>query len=420
MSQKQQLGLKPQTKLMTRLFLSPTLKQNLHILTLNSNDLVSYLNNFAQENPFVSVNYHEKKLQNLDWLSQKQESLIDHLLEQVRIALWPAKEKKVVEYLIYNLDNNGFLRVTFSDLSEKSHFSKSELENAIKHLQSLTPTGVGARNLTECLLLQAEKQEGFDPIALKILQQNKLEDLAEPANWQDMPFSREELVTALSEIQTLNPLPSTGFANDNDTQYLIPDFSYQIENKKIYVTATDVFSPELVFDQDQFNQLKEQANLSERKYFSAQQSAYLTLQKALQQRKKTVLKIAKILGQHQALYLLSLKKQDLKPIGLKEIAAKLNLAPSTISRALKDKYFECQKQIISCKTLLARKSIDQVSQAKSLHLLKKLINEENKSNPLSDEEIANVLKENGIKLSRRVVSKYRKILEIPNSYKRKR
>lgn len=248
MSQKQQLGLKPQTKFMTRLFLSPKLKQNLHVLMLNSNNLISYLNDFAQENPFVSINYHEKRLQNLDWIAQRQESLIDHLLEQVKINLWSAKEKRTVEYLIYNLDNSGYLRVTLDELGAKSHFSKSELKKAIQHLQSLNPTGVGTQNLTECLLLQAEKKENFNPVALEILQKNELETLAEPANWQNMSFSREELMTALTEIQTLNPLPSAGFANDSDTQYLIPDFSFQIENNKIYVSATDIFSPELIFD----------------------------------------------------------------------------------------------------------------------------------------------------------------------------
>lgn len=419
MSQKQQLGLKPQTKLMTRLFLSPKLKQNLHILMLNSNNLISYLNDFTQENPFVSVNYHEKKLQNLDWIAQKQESLTDHLLNQVKINLWSTKEKKIVEYLIYNLDSNGYLRVRLDELNAKSYFSISELENAIKQLQSLTPTGVGAQNLTECLLLQAEKKEKFDLVALKILRQNKLEELAEPASWQNMSFSREELLAALSEIQTLNPLPSAGFANGSDTQYLIPDFSYQIEDKKIYVSATDVFSPELIFDQEKFNQLRSQADQSEKRYFSTQQATYLNLQQALQQRKNTILEIAKVLGLYQSSYLLSLEKQNLKPIGLKEIAAKLNLAPSTVSRALKDKYFECQKQIISCKTLLARKSRDQFSQSQVLYLLKRIINQENKNAPLSDKEIANLLIKNGIKLSRRVISKYRKALKIPNSYERK-
>lgn len=122
------MSLKVQEKLVTRLFLSTKLKQNLRILSYNAHDLSIVIQEFAQENPFVELKNPSKELQNLDWIQDNEtENLIDHLLSQVRISDWSNKSKRVVIFLIYQLDNDGYLRKSLENLKSKVIFSLQEL-----------------------------------------------------------------------------------------------------------------------------------------------------------------------------------------------------------------------------------------------------------------------------------------------------
>ena len=207
--------------------MSTKLRQDLRILSYNVHDLSTVIQEFAQENPFVELKNPSKELQNLDWIQDNEtENLIDHLLSQVRISDWSNKSKRVVTFLIYQLDNDGYLRKSLENLKSKVIFSLQELNAGRDRLQKLDPIGIGAKDLNECLLLQARDKKDFNSIAISLLEKHELEVLADPSKWATLPYEHEKIITALKAIQTLNPTPASEYELGEPTQYLIPDLKF--------------------------------------------------------------------------------------------------------------------------------------------------------------------------------------------------
>ena len=419
MMQAQSMSLKVQEKLVTRLFLSTKLRQDLKILSYNAYDLSKVIQEFAQENPFVELKNPRKELQNLDWIQDNEtENLIDHLLSQVRVSDWSSKEKRAVTFLIYQLGEDGYLRTSLEALKNRASFSLQELKAGRDKLQKLDPIGIGAKDLNECLLLQARDKKDFNELALTILEKEKLEVLADPSKWPEFPFKREKIIDALKAIQSLNPAPASEYELGEPTQYLIPDLKFYFEDGRLMISSFRSNLPEIVFDDEKFIELEKDSEAVDEKYFIKRKKNFIDLHYAIQQREETLLKLGKFLGRRQEKYLSSLKEQDLVSIKLEDAANKLNLAISTISRAIKDKYVECQGKVFSLKLLFPRKSISNLTQNQLEKMLKDFIKLEDPKNSLSDEQLVNRFKEKGISISRRTISKYRKKLGIKNSYQR--
>lgn len=419
MMQAQNMSLKIQEKLVTRLFLSTKLRQDLKILSYNARDLRKVVQEFAQENPFVELKSPSKELQDLDWIQDNgTENLIDHLLSQVNVNNWSNKNKKVVTFLIYHLDNDGYLRKSLEDLKSKVTFSRQELKAGKDKLQTLDPIGVGAKDLNECLLLQAKAKKDFNKLACLILEKEELEILADPSKWTEFPVKREKIIDALKAIQTLNPTPASEYDLGESTQYLIPDLKFYFEDGRLMISSVRSNLPEIVFDDTKFRELEKDSEAEDKKYFVKQKKNFNDLHYAIQQREETLLKLGKFLGIQQEKYLFSLNERDLVSIKLEDAANELNLAISTISRAIKDKYVECQGKIFSLKILFPRKSISNLTQNQLEEMLRNFIKLEDPKRPLSDEQLVDRFKEKEILISRRTISKYRKKLGIKNSYQR--
>ena len=339
MMQAQSMSLKVQEKLVTRLFLSTKLKQDLRILSYNAHDLSTVIQEFAQENPFVELKSSSKELQNLDWIEDNEtENLIDHLLSQVRISDWSSKSKRVVTFLIYQLDNDGYLRKSLENLKSKVIFSLQELNAGRDRLQKLDPIGIGAKDLNECLLLQARDKKDFNSIAISLLEKHELEVLADPSKWATLPYEHEKIITALKAIQTLNPAPASEYELGEPTQYLIPDLKFYFEDRRLLISSARSNLPEMIFDDEKFVELQKDSEIKDKDYFIKQKKDFTDLHYAIQQREETLLNLGKFLGRRQEKYLSSLNEQDLVSIKLEDAATELNLAISTISRAIKDKY----------------------------------------------------------------------------------
>lgn len=419
MMQAQKMSLKIQEKLVTRLFLSTKLRQDLKILSYNARDLRKVVQEFAQENPFVELKSPSKELQDLDWIQDNgTENLIDHLLSQVNVNNWSNKNKKVVTFLIYHLDNDGYLRKSLEDLKSKATFSRQELKAGKDKLQTLDPIGVGAKDLNECLLLQAKAKKDFNKLACLILEKEELEILADPSKWTEFPVKREEIIDALKAIQTLNPTPASEYDLGELTQYLIPDLKFYFEDGRLMISSVRSNLPEIVFDDTKFRELEKDSEAEDKKYFIKQKKNFNDLHYAIHQREETLLKLGKFLGVQQEKYLFSLNERDLVSIKLEDAANELNLAISTVSRAIKDKYVECQGKIFSLKILFPRKSISNLTQNQLEEMLRNFIKLEDPKRPLSDEQLVDRFKEKEILISRRTISKYRKKLGIKNSYQR--
>ena len=358
------------------------------------------------------------EMQNLEWLrSPETENLIDHLLMQVDLSDWHSWEKSAVKALIYHLDEDGYLRIDLAKIAEQTEFTLAKLLRAKSLLQSLDPCGIGGANLAECLTLQAKQKDNFNPVALEILLDNQLEMLADPKKWSNSRFSISELNDALASIQTLNPTPASDYIVESNVQYLLPDLIYKVTDGCITVENFQAQMPEMVFDEKSYRELKDQSN--ESKYFSEQKQRFLEMKNAIAERQKTIMRLGKYVGQFQHGFLTTMQKQKLKPLGLKETAQALGLAPSTISRAIKDKYVQCQNKVFSLKILFPRKVTTDLSQARIEYDLQKIIKKEDVRAPLSDQQLVEIFAAHDVTLSRRVIAKYRKKLNIPNSYSRK-
>ncbi|MDT9604916.1 RNA polymerase factor sigma-54 [Lactobacillus johnsonii] len=419
MMQAQSMSLKVQEKLVTRLFLSTKLRQDLRILSYNAHDLSTVIQEFAQENPFVELKNPRKELQNLDWIQDNEtENLIDHLLRQVRVSDWSSKEKRAVKFLIYQLGEDGYLRTSLEALKSTVSFSLQELNDGKNKLQTLDPVGIGAKDLNECLLLQARDKKDFNNIAISLLEKHELEVLADPSKWATLPYEHEKIITALKAIQTLNPTPASEYELGEPTQYLIPDLKFYFEDNRLVISSARSGLPEMIFDDENFIELQKDSEIKDKHYFIKQKKNFINLRYAIQQREETLLKLGKFLGRKQEKYLSSLNEQDLVSIKLEDAANELNLAISTISRAIKDKYVECQGKVFSVKLLFPRKSISNLTQNQLEGMLKDFIKLEDPNRPLSDEQLVNKFKEKEISISRRTISKYRKKLGIKNSYQR--
>ena len=418
MTRLQKMVLKPKEQLVTRLFLSPKLKQNLTVLSYSTHDLINAMKEISASNPFVTLREPKGEMQNLEWLrSPETENLIDHLLVQVDLCDWHSWEKSAVKALIYHLDEDGYLRIDLAKIAEQTEFTLAKLLRAKSLLQSLDPCGIGGANLAECLALQAKQKDNFNPVALEILLNNQLEMLADPKKWPHSKFSVSELNDALASIQTLDPTPASDYVVDSNVQYLLPDLIYKVTDGRITVENFQAQIPEMVFDEKSYRELKDQSN--ENKYFSEQKQRFLEMKSAIAERQKTIMRLGEYVGQFQHAFLTTMQKQELKPLGLKETARALSLAPSTISRAIKDKYVQCQNKVFSLKILFPRKVTTDLSQARIEYDLQQIIKKEDARAPLSDQQLVEIFAKHDVTLSRRVIAKYRKKLNIPNSYSRK-
>ena len=192
---------------------------------------------------------------------------------------------------------------------------------------------------------------------------------------------------------------------------------YKVTDGRITVESYQTQIPEMVFDEKAYHELKEQSD--ENKYFSEQKEHYLELKNAIAERQKTIMRLGKYVGKFQRNFLTTMQRRELKPLGLKETAQALGLAPSTISRAIKDKYIQCQNKIFSLKMLFPREVTTDLSQARIEYDLQQIIKKEDVRAPLSDQQLVEIFAKHDVTLSRRVIAKYRKKLNIPNSYSRK-
>lgn len=283
MMQAQSMSLKVQEKLVTRLFLSTKLRHDLRILSYNAHDLSTVIQEFAQENPFVELKNPSKELQNLDWIQDNEtENLIDHLLSQVRISDWSNKSKRVVTFLIYQLDNDGYLRKSLENLKSKVIFSLQELNAGRDRLQKLDPIGIGAKDLNECLLLQARDKKDFNSIAISLLEKHELEALADPSKWATLPYEHEKIITALKAIQTLNPAPASEYELGEPTQYLIPDLKFYFEDGRLLISSARSNLPEMIFDDEKFVELQKDSEIKDKDYFIKQKKDFTDLHYAIQ------------------------------------------------------------------------------------------------------------------------------------------
>lgn len=369
-------------------------------------------------------------------------SFHQYLEAQLQSLILNDLERPIAEFLIGSIDNSGYLRRTLVDLIDDLAFTQNtvvdeyQLKTVLDKIQSLDPPGVGARSLQECLSIQLSRKETDKPL---ISLSKKIIDTAfdefsrkHYKKLQDrFNINEDELRAVFDEISKLNPKPGGALSEGSQNNHIVPDFILTIENGSLNVKLNRRNTPDLRVSNSYKEMLSGYANAPE-KNKSMQEAVLFIKQKldaakwfidAIEQRHQTLFLTINAIVEYQKSYFLSGDEEKLKPMILKDIADKIEMDISTVSRVANSKYIDTPYGVKLLKSFFSegikKDDGEDVSTIEIKKFLKDLIINENKKKPLTDQIISTLLKEKGYNIARRTVAKYREQLDIPVARLRK-
>lgn len=366
----------------------------------------------------------------------------DSLSEQLSELPLDENGKKIAEYLIGSLEEDGLLHKPLDEIADELNIyngintSEKELEKILAMIQSFDPAGIGARSLQECLLLQIKRENENESRTLqrKIIE-NFYDDFSR-RHWDTLPdklgVSDEECKSAIAEIVKLNPRPGASLTETLglSRQQIIPDFSIEINGDYITVTSNNTSLPELRVSNEYCNMLDEQVKNASSEHKAAARFLKQKIESAknfidaVKQREQTLTKTVEAIVDFQKDFLLGGGDESLlKPMILEDIARKSGYDISTVSRVSNNRYVQLPWGVFSLKYFFSdgvtMSSGDEKSIRELYRCLQELVDNEDKSDPLTDNELMDKLKEQGFTMARRTVAKYREYLHIPVARLRK-
>ena len=429
---------------------NPALEHGNELLDSDSNNLNSETQSedinvddyLSDENDDLSQNFYSTNEENNNYQTKSSPSFHQYLDNQSRNLILNDSEKPLCEFLIGSIDESGYLRREVEDIIDDLAFTQNiittrdDIISVLKKIQDLDPPGVGARSLQECLLIQLNKKTNKkDSIlnSIKIIEsefelfsKKKFNKLSEKLNLSD-----NHIKEAIEEISKLNPKPGGSITSEFSNNSITPDFILTIEDGELLVELNKRNSPELRLSNSYKNILEGYKN-DPNKSKSQNQAIQFLKQKldsakwfieAVEQRYQTLYQTVNAIVNFQNNYFLSGEESDLKPMILKDIAEKINMDISTVSRVANSKYIDTPYGIKLLKSYFSEGMLDkdgnQISTIEIKKVLRQIIDNEDKSKPLSDIELSRNLSEKGYKVARRTVSKYREQLEMPVARLRK-
>ena len=372
-------------------------------------------------------------------------SLQEHLMQQLGFRTLNDTERKVAEFIIGSIDNDGYLRRDLQSVSDDIAFTLGievevdELERLLSIIQHLEPTGVGARDLRESLLLQLNSQN-LDTEAKRLANKILADHFDEfvKKHYERMiarlGVSEEQFRSAVQEIQHLSPKPGNLFSEDSDgAPYIIPDFILEYHDGRFDLQLNSYNIPELKINRHYMDVIRQTHGKSDERMSEQEKEAVQFVKSkidaakwfmsAIKQRHDTLMRTMQTILDYQQEYFKDGDRSRLRPMILKDIADRTGLDVSTISRVANSKYVQTSFGIILLKSLFseAMQTVngDEVSSYEIKNLLEQCIAEEDKRHPLTDEQLMNILNDRGYCIARRTVAKYREMLSIPVARLRK-
>lgn len=423
-----------------QMVMTTELRQAIELLQLSTYDLMKFIEKQAEENPFIElvesdISYTRNstpsftKLDNeetdpLDFVVEEKKCLYNHLLEQVNVLPISEKQHKILRFLVLNLDEQGFLQIEEEEVASFLHVKEESVLEAKEILQRLEPIGIGVKNIKESLYIQAQHKYPQDKLLHEVIL-NYLQQLAD-RRWSNiataLSITTKDIETIFKKVQTLQPKPTLNFTTST-TKYIVPDLyvHYNEDSNHFEVKLNNYYVPDIKFNSEYVKNLHQTSEVAD--YINKHYQKYNWLRKSIEQRRTTILKIMDVVLKHQREFFKH-GFRSLRPLTLKDVAEEIGMHESTVSRATANKFIETTNGTIELRQLfstsLSTKTGSNASQTKVKELLKELVDQEDKSKPLSDQKIATELKEqNGIVISRRTVAKYRQELHIPSSVQRR-
>ncbi|MDP8262260.1 MAG: RNA polymerase factor sigma-54 [Candidatus Ancaeobacter aquaticus] len=367
----------------------------------------------------------EEKRRYLESSITKEETLPDHLESQLLLLDLSDDEKHLGNVLIGNIDENGYLQETVENIASQNNSSIETIERILALIQSFHPLGVGARDIQECLLIQINKLGTSTPLLQEIISFHL--DAISKKHYQqiakELDVSVEEVQNIASIISFLEPKPGRMFSEER-TEYVIPDVIVKEFEGKYIILLNDDRIPHLRISKLYRNLMqKDEGNTQTKEYVKEKVKAGMWFIKNIQQRQQTIYNIATEIVNTQLEFITN-GINHLKPLTMKDVAKKLGIHESTVSRAISSKYIETPQGVFQIKFFFSRgiemDTGENISSTNVKNRIEELIKSEDPAHPLSDQKIIEILTNDGIPIARRTIAKYRAELKIQPSNLRKR
>ena len=395
-------------KLIQSLKLSQIMKLSINILEMSITDLNNFIEKELIKDLEISVelnysnheNYDDEKEEEINYLTDEK-NFFQILEEQLSYFKIETKIKKICVFIINNLNKKGYLELSKIEIKDILEVSDKELDEAFDVIHNLEPYGVGAYSLEECLKIQLKIKNLIDD-KLFLFIDNYLYLLADKKYdliKQKLDINDDKLFLYIDIIKSLNPIPSRGYSVGK-IKKIIPDILLETKKDEVFYEINRASIPQI--------NVKDKIN---DKYYKKLNEIVSCIEK----RFETLDKIMEIIIREQKSFFISQGK-EINTLKISDVASELNLSPSTVSRAVKEKYIKTDFGIISLRKLFNLDSTVFLYQQKILEC----IENENKEQPFSDQDIVNLLEKEGIKIARRTVTKYREKLGYKSSHKRKK
>jgi len=352
-------------------------------------------------------------------------TLAEHLLSQLNMSTISEKEAAIGEYIIWNINEIGYLSCTVDIIAQNLDVSIEEVEKVLKVVQSLDPPGIGARNLQECLIIQLQEDPENNELAIKIIEDHyddfknkRFEKIA-----KKMSISIDEFKEVLNIITQLNPKPGSGYMSLFDNT-ITPDVIVKKDGDEFKIILNDWNIPHLRIN-NQYKSLlldKKKTSKKTKEYIKNRLESARWLINSIHQRRATIIRVVETIVKRQPEFF-EMGTAYLRPMILKDIAEEIQLDISTVSRVTNGKYVQTDFGVFELKHFFSEKirrdDGEDVSNKEIKDRIRKIIDKENKKKPLNDSKIVEVLQKNGFNIARRTIAKYRDQMAIPISRLRK-
>jgi RNA polymerase sigma-54 factor len=358
-------------------------------------------------------------------------TLADSLLEQLHFLNLPKPQMEIAEFLVGSIDDSGWLATSLDDIAEALGRPVDQVEKVLQVIQALEPAGVGARNLRECLLIQLEARTEKDTLSWRIIHDHfdHLVNRRFPEIARQLKCTAEDVQAAADVIATLNPRPGLQVSSE-EPKYVTPDLLVERVDEEYVVVLNDRHLPRLRISSAYESVLREKKKsesnadeLKTREYIQGKLNSARWLIQTIEQRRKTMIKVMSCIIREQREFF-DKGIAFLRPLTLQQVARQIDMHESTVSRVCSGKYVQTPRGVFELKFFfssgLETEDGEDVSARSAKNIIKTLIDEEDKRNPLSDDAIAKKLHEKGLKIARRTVAKYREQLNIlPARFRRR-
>ncbi len=379
-----------------------------------------------QEETPIFREHEDREAPSYENLNSQKTSLKAHLTWQMRLAGLSEEEEAVAALIIGNLDPHGYLCVSVEEIAEELELDPAKVEKVLQIVQGFEPTGVAARNLQECLLLQVKALGIEEPLVVDIINRH-LPNLANK-NYQaiarDLKVPVEDVFRAGELISLLEPKPGRSF-DVEEPAYINPDVFVHKVGDEYVITLNEDGLPKLRVSQFYLEALRHPEKLSEsaRAYIQKHLDSALWFIRSIHQRQKTLYRVSESIVRFQTEFL-DHGLSHLKPLTLRQVAEDVQMHESTISRVTTGKYMHTPQGLLDMKYFfnsgLNLALGDQIASESVKEKIRQIVQSENPENPLSDQEIAEMLRRDNVLIARRTVAKYRGMLGVLSSSKRKK